>query len=392
MDFNLLSTPENKERLAIVVVGYNRLKGITRLLNSINAAYYEELDVPLVISIDASGDEELYDYVYKFEWNHGTKYVNIQKDRLGLKAHIFQCGSLSKFFKGVIILEDDLFVSPFFYHYSKQAVDKYGCCEDIAGISLYATEINGYVGLPFQPVVNQFDVYAWQTVSSWGEIWNERMWNDFVSWLDKWIEDFASIDMVSQIKGWTRAWSKYFYAYLISKNKYFICPYQSLTTNFNDAGGEHGGGNSSVVQTSLIQGKKDYLLGDFKDLVKYDVYAQNMSLPQWLGIEPNDLTVDFYGLKEKYKGHYILSPFKLPYNIIKGFSLSMRPWELNIKYGIPGDDISLYKRENARETTAPKRAFDLAIARYYLRGFNPRLLVRYSKNLISGRIKQLLHI
>lgn len=391
MDFNLLSTPENKERLAIVVVGYNRLKGLSRLLNSIKAAYYEEMDVPLVISIDASGDQELYDYVNKFEWNHGTKYVNIQKDRLGLKAHIFQCGSLSKFFKGVIILEDDLFVSPFFYHYSKLAVDKYGYCEYIAGISLYAEEINGYVGLPFQPVVNQFDVYAWQTVSSWGEIWNERMWNDFISWLDKWDEDFASIDMVSQIKGWTRAWSKYFYAYLISNNKYFIYPYQSLTTNFNDAGGEHGGGNASIVQTSLIQGKKDYQLGEFDELVKYDVYAQNMSIPQWLGIEPNDLTVDLYGLKEKYKGHYILSPFKLPYNIVKGFSLSLRPWELNIKFDIPGEDICLYKRKNGQEAIAPNRAFDFGIARYYLRGFNPRLLVKYTKNIIKGRIKQLLH-
>ena len=87
-----LLSPENKNKIAIVVVGYNRIGSMTRLLNSIENANYIHGDIPLVISIDCSGDQELYDYVYKFEWGHGNKYVNIQQERLGLKKHILQYG------------------------------------------------------------------------------------------------------------------------------------------------------------------------------------------------------------------------------------------------------------------------------------------------------------
>ena len=53
----------NKDKVAIVVVGYNRIKSIRRLLNSLLVAKYPNDDVPLVISIDCSGDLELYSYV-----------------------------------------------------------------------------------------------------------------------------------------------------------------------------------------------------------------------------------------------------------------------------------------------------------------------------------------
>lgn len=381
-----------KNKLAIVVVGFNKLIGLGRLLNSLNTAFYDSDDVPLYISIDASGNGEVYNLANTFEWLHGTKYVNIEKERLGLKKHIFQCASLASFFRGVMILEDDIFVSPFFYHYGQAALNYYENDEKIAGISLYAEETNGYVGLPFQPEQNQYDVYAWQTVCSWGQIWNERMWKAFTTWLGKWDEDFAPIDMIGRIKKWKRAWSKYYYAYMIENDKYFIYPYQSLTTNFNDAGGEHGGGDNSIVQVSLLQGKRNYQFGDFDSLVKYDVYAQNLAIPQWLGLEMENLTVDFYGLKDLYRGEYILSPFELPYEKVKSFGLFLRPWELNVKFGIDGNILTLYRKKNNDVELPPKRKFSVKIAKYYLRGFNTRLLDYVEKESIIERIKHKLHL
>ena len=96
----------NKEKIAIVAVGYNRIDSMQRLFMSLSIAQYPNNDIPLYISIDASGDTELYDYVRNFEWKHGDKYVNIQEERLGLRKHIIQCGDLTKCFKAVIILED----------------------------------------------------------------------------------------------------------------------------------------------------------------------------------------------------------------------------------------------------------------------------------------------
>ena len=88
---------------AIVVVGYNRIVSIKRLLKSLQEAYYASIAVPLVVSIDKSDCTELYDFVENFEWTHGNKYVIIQEKKRGLKEHIYRCGDLSKFFKSVTI-------------------------------------------------------------------------------------------------------------------------------------------------------------------------------------------------------------------------------------------------------------------------------------------------
>lgn len=388
----MINQDQSKDKVAIVVVGYNKPGGLRRLLNSLNNAVYKEIDIPLVISIDASGNQDVYSIAEKFVWKHGIKYVNIEKERLGLKSHIFQCASLTKYFKGVIILEDDIFVSPFFYQFAVESLDYYGNDEKIAGIALYNEEINGYVGLPFQPVYNGGDTYAWQTVCSWGEVWNERMWNSFSKWLSGWNEDFSSIDMMQRIKNWTRAWSKYYYAYMISTDRFFVYPYRALTTNFNDKGGEHGGGDSSIVQVSLLQGEMAYRFQPFNELVKYDVYGHNLDIPQWLGINTEDVTIDFYGLKDKYEGRYVLSSSNLPYKIKRGYALSMRPWELNIKYRIEGNDFFLYDKENSDTSIPPKRFFIPSMASYYLRGFNVRLLVRYVFNLYIKKVKKKIHL
>ena len=68
-----IESSENKHKVAIVVVGYDRLLSIKRLLSSLENAEYPSDDVPLVISIDASGNQELYDYAESYTWTHGDK-------------------------------------------------------------------------------------------------------------------------------------------------------------------------------------------------------------------------------------------------------------------------------------------------------------------------------
>lgn len=389
---DMVDIKENRTQIAIVVIGYNRLDALKRSLTNLSKCQYSGRIVPLVISIDASGNQQVYEYVRNFEWIHGQKYVNIEKERLGLKNHIFQCGNLSQYFRAVILLEDDIFVAPFFYDYACAAVERYENEKQIAGISMYAPEMNDHINLPFQPENNGFDVYAWQRVSSWGQIWTRGMWSGFKKWYDNWDANFDLIDMPRRIKGWTRAWSKFYYAYLIENDKYYIYPLAPLATNFNDAGGEHGGGNGSLSQVSLLTGRRNYQLGDFDDLVKYDAYFTNLRIPHWLGINPDEMIIDFYGLKENYNRRYILAPFELPYKRVRGFSLSMRPWELNIKYNIEGNDIFLYERELLNEKTVPERKFDITVVSYYLRGFNIQLLRNYIFDGFKKGIKRRLHI
>lgn len=378
----------NKGRIAIVAVGYNRPKALSRLLDSVSNAQYEVPDVPLVISIDASGNQELYDFVNGYQWKHGQKFVNIQSERLGLKDHIFKCMSLSRYFKGVIILEDDIFVSPFFYHYAITSLDKYGNDNRVAGIALYTNEYDGGNGVPIQHLNNGYDVFAWQECCTWGELFNERMWNNFSTWMKHFNDDFSDIDISETIKKWPRAWSKYMMAYMAENNRFFIFPHVSVTTNFNDAGGEHGGGDSSLVQVSLLQGEKKYQLGDFDELVHYDCYLGNLEIADWIGVNAIDLTVDFYGGRTMYKSRYILAPFDLPYKKIRGYRLCMRPWELNVKYGIEGSDLFLYDRETTKPEIAPCRVYSFAHIIYFLGRYKQNLKPHFLSKLYVTKLKR----
>ena len=116
---------EDREKVAVVVVGYNRLKPIQRLFSSLLRADYGTKEVPLVISIDCSNDETLYEYVRNIVWPYGNKYLNIEEKRLGLKKHILQCGDLTCYFEAIILLEDDIFVGEYFYEYTLKVIDYY---------------------------------------------------------------------------------------------------------------------------------------------------------------------------------------------------------------------------------------------------------------------------
>ena len=111
---------------AIVAVGYSRQKSLNRLLNSINNASYPFDDINLIISIDGGEEaEECLTLAQNFNWQHGQKHVRHFLQRQGLRNHIIQCGDLSEKYGAVIILEDDIFVSPSFYYYVYDAVNYY---------------------------------------------------------------------------------------------------------------------------------------------------------------------------------------------------------------------------------------------------------------------------
>ena len=359
----------NKARIAIVSVGYNRLKSQVRQLSALARADYSGYDnVPLVISIDCSGDTELYDYVRNYEWPHGDKYVIIREKRMGLKEHILACGDLTQYFKGIILLEDDIYVSKDFYNYTNQMEKAYGDDDNICSIALYSNEMNGYCWLPLVRLRNESDVFADQAVSTWGEYWNERMWKGFREWLAKTDIPWAEIDMPHQIKEWTKAWSKFFDAYMVLEGRWSIFPYTSLTTNFSDAG-EHGDANNTIVQVSLQQGHKTYQTLPFEKLVKYDIYSNNIGLADALNIPLEDICLDLYGVRpNEHNRRYYLSVKNLPFKVVKSFGLYMRPHELNVIEQIPGNDIFLY--DTAISDKAPNGGSFTNRMLYYQHGFN----------------------
>lgn len=381
---------ENKSQTAIVVVGYNRLDSLKRLLSSLEESQYDGDTIPLIISIDASGNEELYNFVKAYNWIYGLCYVNIQTQRLGLKKHILQCGNLTRFFKSIVLLEDDIVVSPYFYKYVKTAVEYYSSDKTVAQISLYRNEVNGFVHLPFEPRYSGADVFLMQDISTWGECWTEDMWNDFIEWYDQHDENYVNkVRMPEKIKKWTRAWSKYYYAYIIDTRKYVLFPYISLTTNYSEAG-EHDEVGTISLQTNMLYGEMTYTMRDSTDLERYDAYCNNEILYESLSLEKDQLELDLYGYGELDNSkQYLLSTQILPYKVVKSFSLCMRPIEQNVISNILGRGIYLYDKSVLDKAENKENLF---LAFYYIRGIRTSLILGYLRSIILSFIRKRLKL
>lgn len=332
--------------IAIVVITYNRINSLKRLLNSLDKAKYNGNEITLIISIDNSGTREIANFANQFRWEYGEKIIIEHPKRLGLKNHVLSCGRLTKDYEAVVILEDDIYVSPYFYSYVIETIDKYGAEENIAGISLYTHLWNMFANRPFIPQDNGKDAYFMQCAQSWGQIWTRRMWTQFYDWyLDNNHELLPDKEVPYNITSWPKSsWLKYYNYYIIKTNKYFVYPYIALSTNFTDSGTHNKEPMNSYQVPILWCEKEEYQLPEFnKSELRYDIFFEIEGIGQSLGIDEKELCVDLYGNKSNIsQKRYWLTTKLANYKIINSFALQMRPHELNILADLRGDEIFLY--------------------------------------------------
>ncbi len=333
-------------KIGIVTIGYNRKESIKRLISSLLVATYTQ-DVDLIISIDKSDNNQVVDYANSVEWNYGKKIVKTFEENLGLKKHVLTCGNyLNEFnYDAIIVLEDDIVVAPGFFNYALQTIEYYKNNKNIAGISLYTHTWNFLAGRPFIPIKSESDVYFMQYAQSWGQIWMKNQWNDFYKWYEeKMFENFDLNKIPSNVLEWDeKSWLKYHIQYCIDKNKYFVYPYLSLTTNFSDAG-THNSFNNTGMQVPLDMSiDKIYVLSDLDNKsIMYDSFFENVNLYKFLNLDINEVEIDLFGTKKIYNKRYLFSTKQLNYKIVKTYGLELKPWELNVCYNIKGNELFLY--------------------------------------------------
>lgn len=386
---------------ALVVIGYNRVSSIARLLKFLKQAEYCGDDVTLIISIDNSGNDEVEMYAKNFTWPYGEKKVRTFPERQGLRKHILQCGDLVKDYRAIAVFEDDIVPAPGFYAYMKSAVDFYESNDNIAGISLYTHLWNVNVNLPFQPSYSGYDTYFMQFAQSWGQVWMKKQWSDFAEWYQANNEPIKPQDNIPPfVTSWPEtSWLKYHIKYCIEKNKYFVYPYQSLTTCFSDVG-EHCLEKDTHIQVPMLYAVRD----DFKfasfgnDSVRYDAFFERVWNKEAVidDFFVKDICVSLYGNKPipcDSQERYYLTTSILPYEIRKSYGLELRPFEENAVFGIAGKDIFLYdlssKIENADVDKKTKKKAELGRYKYMMRlRENTRLTLSYTKSMIKDKIKR----
>lgn len=336
-------------KFAIVIPAYNRPESLKRLFSYLNSAYYS-ISVDLIVSIDYSGSEDVLRVAENFEWHYGEKLIINHDKNIGLKANILSCGDMTEKYEAIILLEDDLIVSPAFFKYAIEAYEFYKSDENIAGISLYSYDICEVGLFRFFPYRDEYDTYFIQWPSSWGQLWTQDQWKRFRQWLSLDI-DLKRLNIPDFVKTWTKSWKKYFVGYMVATNKFFVYPYVSFT-NVIGAGGIHFAKGSSQYSVNLYQGNNcDYQFRPFsKEAKKYDSFFQFEN--QSIKIADNEyfVTFDLYGTKQSYniKTDYVLTS-TLPADqttIIQSYGHELIPFEENILTNQTGNFFYLVHSTN----------------------------------------------
>jgi hypothetical protein len=343
------------DKIPIVVIAYNRPASLSRLLGSLLLADYPGT-VKLYISIDLGGGRETVDLASGFKWPFGEKEVLLQPEHLGLKKHVMKCAAMVENYRAIIILEDDLYVSGSFYHYTLSAVDFFEDHPKIGGLSLYSHSWNETAQFPFQPLVDESDVFFLQYASSWGQCWTRQQWMDFRYWMEKngAGDDPAYSLLPPNVIQWpSSSWKKNFIAYLLSTGRFFVYPRISLTTNFADTG-QHVIRHEHFLQRPLLSSPKKFFFKQIEDsFAVYDSYCE--ILPDRLKslcpfLEPFEFETDLYGMKDpdKSTAGFLLTSMESR-NSAMSFGREMKPMEANITGRIPGQHFSLVPRKEVRK-------------------------------------------
>lgn len=210
------------KKIAVVTIAFDRIESIRRLLQSLLDAEYLGKQVDLIISVDKSDTDVVEQFADNFKWPYGNKTVKKHNKNLGLHKHIMSQGKDFDVYDALVVLEDDIVVSPAFFKYVAATVDKYSDNNDVAGISLYSFPLNNYTCNPFEPYKDSHDVYFMNTAQSWGQVWLKKQWLHFYEWYQRNLDFTPNAEIPLALFRWKKSWLKYHTRYCIENNKYFV--------------------------------------------------------------------------------------------------------------------------------------------------------------------------
>ena len=375
---------------AIVISAYSRPDALGRLLSSLeNSRYPPDANVKLIISID-KGEAVAVDNVAKdFQWNHGEVEIILHDRHLGLFDQFLFCGDLSARHGQVLLLEDDLIVSPHFYTYATAALSAFAEVGKIAGISLYAIWFNGYTHHPFQPIADGGDNFFLQIPISHGMAISAAQWTRWREWLRANSPEVSVDDPIHEMFAKFEAdeWFPSMTHYLAATDQYFVYPRRSLSTNMGETG-THFSSSTNYFQVPLQMGERAYSFRSFDDaLAVYDSFYE--ILPSRLDrltdkFRDYEYQVDLNGTKSKSK---LTSPYVLTSRGSKksifSFGKSMRPLEANSIHDIEGEGITFSRREDLRWGWFAELSMKESNYAYFTRGLRPSFFTLLAYRLLN---------
>lgn len=333
-------------KIAIVITGYNRAHALAKLFESLNSIKVN-YSVPLIISIDNYGTEDVNNICEEYNWPFGPKKVIIHQRKLGLKNHFIWAGDRTQEYDNVLFLEDDLYVSPEILNYAQNAIDFYQDDERIAGISCY-NPLYTLSHLRFYQTQDGYDNYFLQH-PYWGNVWSKNKWIKFKEYLDVYKEDTALLPISA--KQWKRSFKKVFMQYLIETHRTIVLPRMSFVSNNGIGGGDHNKDNDlhyhvplcNVLQRGLIFStleNSNSIYDAFEEISPNIIKKFNPTLREY------DFEVDLNCNKSSYSKPFVITT-RIVSESLLSFSNQMKPIENSLLLNNRTDGgISLAKKEH----------------------------------------------
>jgi hypothetical protein len=259
----------------------------------------------------------------------------------------------------IVLLEDDVYVSPFFYDFVTAALERYADDPEIAGLSLYSFGFNESGETPFAAIDDGGDVYFLQSAASWGQVLTRDQWAAFRSWLDRRGPVGRSALIPREMNHWpATSWKRLFNVYLAEAGKYFVVPRHGLSTNLGEPG-VHVSRVITYLSAPLSWGSRDWRLPPLRDSrCRYDAFFQ-LEIPSLLAWSPaplpDDLALDLYGQRDldSLANEWLITGRHWKDGAAeRGFGIRLFPFEVNLIEGIAGESYGLVRR---RDTLADLR-------------------------------------
>lgn len=264
----------------VVLFVYNRLDHTIGVIQSLSKNLLAN-ETDLYVFSDAAKSEngldkvqEVRHYIENTEWHSGFKSVTIvkaEKNKGLARAVITGVSDVLEKYGKVIVIEDDLLLSPFFLNYMNEALEYYKADENIWSISGYSFPMKSLKKYPHD-IFYSYRGCSWGW-ATWKNRWKTVDWDvkEYSSMINnpEWMNRFnrGGADMVNmlklQVEGKIDSWAIRWCFAQSNQEMYTVYPkYSYLQNGGCDGSGTHSGSNKDFatdISKALLECKFERL-------------------------------------------------------------------------------------------------------------------------------------
>ena len=309
----------NQRGMLLVVMTMNRPASLKRLINSLKTAHYaqgESIDLRITVDRDYNGNihAETMAVLKAVDWPYGIFEVIVWPQKIGLYGQWIHSWPAEKYsedlYKAVVLLEDDLEVSPFYANWFIGAHKNYGGLAGVGGFTGQRPNLVAAVGGPGtvkSAVPEGTKAFGYLLMATWSLSPVPRVWREFRQWVtdkrknspdfipsvpgiipDQWYEHFRSRGEEENM------WEMWFIRFADERKLHTVYPWvrdgdQTIVGNWMEAGLHFSG--TPALDFAITQEWDDgLLLQKPLPLVGYDLKFPPIQIEQqYIPVFPPEL-------------------------------------------------------------------------------------------------------